>query len=144
MKDNFTGHLTCCLSVSCQNLRSCFPVNNMHFSAISSKTNTLCTTRSCNWWFFSERNEIEASIFLFVTTIIKYCDSSLSFLLTLLLIQSIANNWAGRKLNIRRNQEKMLKISSWNQEIFYQEKSPKIRSILVKSGGLASLTISFP
>ncbi len=55
------------------------------------------------------------------------------------MVESIANNQVGKKLKIRRNQEKMLKISSWNQEIFYQEKSLKLRSLLVKSGGLASL-----
>ena len=44
-----------------------------------------------------------------------------------------------KKLKISRNQEKILKISSWIQENFYQEKSLKIRRLLVKSGGLATL-----
>jgi hypothetical protein len=45
-------------------------------------------------------------------------------------------------MKIRRNQEKILKISSWFQENFDQKKSFKTRRLLVKSGGLATLVIS--
>jgi len=58
--------------------------------------------------------------------------------------ESIATNiLRDKSLKTRENQEKVLKTSSWYQEFFHQEKSPKTRSLLAQSRDLTAMVSSY-
>jgi hypothetical protein len=86
------------------------------------------------FYFFSDPGQKKASrSFLLATIFIQHCDTPLffqfSYWFRLLLIMKF------------KNLEKILKSSSWNQKIFYQEKSSISTRLLTKSGGLVRLVL---